>query len=206
MTQATNRISDGIPTFRYFQGPREDMVALCADEKKCTLCNSVGTCFRLEHAICLTLSDTQKADAYGCLSCLKAGLLQFWHDTEIGVLDNNGLTRFYNHNKPRPLTFPRAAITELRRTPRIVTWQQELWLIHCNDFMAYIGTWEPKDFYDQAPDKDGRSLFLKMTDEYNHLWDESLRAGEEHLTAWHATYYTFRCLHCGELRGNWDCD
>ena len=182
------------------------MSALCADEKICTLCNELGTCFRLEYAICPTQSDTHKADAYGCLSCLRSGRFQFWHDTEIGVLDNNGLKHVYKHNKPPPLNFPRAAFTELRRTPQIVTWQQELWLTHCNDFMAYIGTWEPKDFYANALDGNGRALFLKMTEEYNHLWDSSLREGEERLTTWHATYYAFRCLHCGELRGNWDCD
>ncbi len=192
--------------FKYFQGPREEMSWLCAGQEVCIFCKSLGTCFQLEHAICPTLKGPQKADSHGCLSCLKAGRFGFWHDTEIGVLDSNGLKRLYNHNKPRPPTFLRAALTELLRTPQIVTWQQELWLTHCDDFMAYLGTWEPKDFYANAPDGDGKSLFLRMTDEYEHLWDSSLREGEEQLRAWHATYYSFRCLHCGELRGNWDCD
>ena len=72
--------------------------------------------------------------------------------------------------------------------------------------MVYIGTWEPSDFYANAPDGDGRSLFHAMTEEYNHLWDSSLREGEDRPASWHATYYVFRCLHCGKLRGNWDCD
>ena len=124
----------------------------------------------------------------------------------IGVLDENGLRHVYKHNKHPPLGFPKASLAELRCTPRIVTWQQELWLTHCNDYMVYVGTWEPKDFYANASDGDGRSLFLRMTDVYNHLWDSSLPKGEERLVSWHATYYAFRCLHCGMLRGNWDCD
>jgi uncharacterized protein CbrC (UPF0167 family) len=153
------------------------------------------------------LSDAEKETAVGCFTCLRQGRFEFWHDTEIGLLDENGLTHFYNHNKPPPPDFPETALVELRRTPQIVTWQQELWLTHCNDFMAYLRTWEPKDFYAHAPDSDGRSLFLQMTEgDYNHLWDSSLPKGADRLNSWHASYYAFRCLHCGKLRGTWDCD
>jgi uncharacterized protein CbrC (UPF0167 family) len=96
---------------------------------------------------------------------------------------------------------------EIRRTPQIVTWQEERWLAHCNDFMAYVGTWEPSDFVANSPSGDGRALFLDMTDEDEaHLWDESVDDEEEAPQSWHATYYVFECLHCGKLRGNWDCD
>jgi len=89
----------------------------------------------------------------------------------------------------------------------MITWQQELWLVHCNDFMTYLGTWEPADFYANAEAGDGRSLFFEMTEpEYQHLWDASIREGENRLESWQAEYYAFRCNHCGKLRGNWDCD
>jgi uncharacterized protein CbrC (UPF0167 family) len=139
----------------------------------------------------------------GCFDCLRKGRFQFWHDTEIGLLDERGLSQFYEHHAPPPPDFPRAALTELRRTPQIVTWQQELWLCHCNDFMAYLGTREPDDFASNAPGGDGRSLFLQMTDpDLSHLWDESLRPGERRPASWPATYYAFRCLHCGRPRGH----
>jgi uncharacterized protein CbrC (UPF0167 family) len=113
----------------------------------------------------------------------------------------------YNHNQPPPPGFPDEPLVELRRTPQIITWQQELWLTHCNDFMAYIGTWEPNDFYTNDPGGDGRALFLQMTNkDCQHLWDDSLRLGAERLESWYATFYAFRCLHCGKLCGNWDCD
>lgn len=96
---------------------------------------------------------------------------------------------------------------ELRRTPQIVTLQQELWLTHCNDFMTYKGTWEPSDFNKNSNSGNGKELFLEMTDsELNHLWDDSLEKGETELEEWYATYYVFECKHCGKLRGNWDCD
>lgn len=193
--------------FKYFRGPQHDMAALVDGDSTCSLCGQVGPCFRLEYALCSQLSKEQKQLALGCFSCLRKGHFEFWHDTEIGVLDEKGLKHVYNHNQSPPLDFPNTALAELRRTPQFITWQQELWLVHCSDFMAYVGTWEPKDFYANASDGDGRTLFHKMTDQkHRHLWDVSLRQGATQLESWHATYYAFRCLHCDKLRGNWDCD
>jgi hypothetical protein len=193
--------------FTYFRGPQCDMGDLARGDRKCSLCGEVGACFQLDFAHCPAFTEEQKKSAFGCFSCLRAGHFEFWHDTEIGLLDEEVLTHVYNHNHPPPPDFPSTALAELRRTPQIVTWQQELWLVHCNDFMAYLGTWEPEDFYANAVDGDGRALFLEMTDkEYERLWDDSLPAQTAQLRTWHATYYAFRCLHCGKLRGNWDCD
>ncbi|MEO6852278.1 MAG: CbrC family protein, partial [Mucilaginibacter sp.] len=98
-------------------------------------------------------------------------------------------------------------LTEMRRTPQFISWQQELWLCHCDDFMIYKGTWEPNDFYKNSEDGDGRALFMQMTDkELNNLWDDSLPENETLLKEWYPTYYVFECSHCGKLRGNWDCD
>src|SRR5437764_435457 len=102
--------------------------------------------------------------ALGCFACLRAGRFEFWHDTEVGVLDEKGLTKVYNQNRPPPPGLSPSALVELRRTPPIVTWQQELWLTHCDDFMAYQGTWQPRDFDAHAADGDGRSLEAGCTD------------------------------------------
>lgn len=58
------------------------------------------------------------------------------------------------------------------------------------------------DFVASSTDGDGRKLFLRMTDEYPELWDDSITQGESQPGAWHATYYAYRCAHCGTLRGN----
>lgn len=189
--------------FRYFCGPHTDM-SLAKGDGHCSLCGQRGPLFELEDAHCPSLAPDAKESALGCFECLQKGLFEFWHDTEIGLLDEDGLTHFYNDHNPPPPDFPASALVELRRTPQIVTWQQESWLTHCNDFMAYIGTWEPEDFYANAPSGDGRALFLEMTNN-NNLWDKSLQAEAERLENWYATFYAFRCLHCGKLRGNWDC-
>ena len=191
--------------FEYFQGPVSEMASLCKGEKTCGICKRVGPCFELRSA---TIQSEEASEVgYGCWECLANGKFEFWHDTDIGMLDEKGLTKVYKHNQPRLEGFPDAALVALRRTPQIVTWQQELWLTHCNDFMVYQGTWQPKDFNGNAANGDGRALFLQVTDDdYAHLWDESLPDGKTLLKDWHATYYAFKCRHCGKLRGNWDCD
>jgi uncharacterized protein CbrC (UPF0167 family) len=173
----------------------------------CQFCGRIGEAFELSHAKC-PLSDQEKEGNFGCTQCLLAGRFEFWHDTDIGMLDENGLTHVYNHNGTAPPDFSQSALLELRRTPRIVTWQQELWLTHCDDFMAYIGTWEPADFVRNSQTSDGRTLFLRMTrdPELQFLWDQCLEPGETTPAGWHAVYYAFKCLHCGDLAGNWDCD
>lgn len=182
------------------------MADLYEEKRKCNLCGAYATCFDLEYASCPELAEKDKESTVGCLECLQTGRFEFWHDTEIGMLDENGLSLIYSHHKPTPASFPLSALTDLRRTPQIVTWQQEIWLTHCNDFMAYIGTWKPATFVMHAPDGNGRALFMEMTDsDLSHLWDDSLEPGEKYLGNWHATYYAFQCLHCGKLRGNWDC-
>jgi uncharacterized protein CbrC (UPF0167 family) len=204
--EPTDRFKETNMGFEYFQGPTADMSGLRQDECVCSLCGETGQCFELDYAICPELGE-EKEGKFGCFACLRAGRFEFWHDTDIGLLDENGLTRVYSHNQPAPPGFPDTALVALRRTPQFVTWQQELWLTHCNDFMVYQGTWKPQDFYRNAPDGDGRALFLKMTDHYPNLWDDSLLLkGETQLSSWHATYYVFRCRHCGTLKGNWDCD
>ncbi len=192
--------------FTYFKGPDSDMSDLLDASQLCSICNQHNThCFDLEYAICAMFSD--KAGKRGCYECLKKGEFEFWHDTEFGLLDEDGLTKVYNHNIENPPPLSADILTELRRTPQIITWQQELWLTHCDDFMIYKGTWQPTDFYRNSPTGNGRDLFIQMTDkDLAHLWEASSDQGQTLLESWYATYYVFECRHCGKWRGYWDCD
>ena len=194
--------------FKYFEGPEKDMGDLCQEPCECTLCGRKDICFELDFADCPELDEKEKEGKFGCVKCLREGRFEFHHDTDIGFLDERGLTKVYKHNADPPPDFPTEALTELRRTPDVIRWQYEPWLSHCKDFMAYQGTWVPGDFYKNGPGGDGRALFMEMTDDLdlNHLWDDSLSEGETQLKEWHAAYYVYKCLHCGKLRGNWDCD
>jgi len=198
-----------MPTgFHYFLGPAKEMAGWSDQVVHCWYCGQEHAGFRLDDASCRDLTERERAGKFGCMDCLRQGRFEFWHDTDIGLLDEEGLTHVYKHNGPPPDGFPVESLVGLRRTPQIVTWQQELWLTHCRDFMAYLGTWEPKDFVAHARDGNGRGLFLLMTrsDEERFLWDSCCDAGADVPTGWRATYYVFQCRHCGALAGNWDCD
>jgi uncharacterized protein CbrC (UPF0167 family) len=194
--------------FKYFKGPEEDMSSLIEGVVICSICGIEDRCFELDFSTTNEFNEDEKKEGkVGCINCLRNGKFEFWHDTEFGMLGEKGLHKVYKHNLVNPPSVDQSTLVELRRTPQIITWQQELWLTHCDDFMIYTGTWEPKDFHTNSKDGDGRRLFMEMTDdEYNNLWDDSLEEGQTKLEEWYPTYYVFECSHCGKLRGNWDCD
>ena len=76
------------------------------------------------------------------------------------MLDKEGLSKVYTHNMENPPKLAESLLIELRQTHQFITWQQELWLTHCNDFMNYKGIWEPLDFYKNSKTGDGRDLIL----------------------------------------------
>lgn len=208
-----------LPTFEYFQGPVEEMCDLCREPIECSFCGTVDTCFSTDTGI--DESGEVIVRQCGCLDCLGAGKFEFWHDTEIGMLTETGLKKFYNHHVPPSPTFSQRAISSLRKTPQYLACQQEIWLVHCDDFMTYLGTWQPSDFVCQSADGDGRSLFLAMTDarlmgidqlkpgKKNDLalaWDSVVSVDSPVPDDWGINYYAFRCRHCGLLRGHYDFD
>jgi uncharacterized protein CbrC (UPF0167 family) len=115
---------------------------------KCSFCNKEHEyCFDIEFTITNKFGDEEKEGKIGCYDCLRKGEFEFWHDSEFGMLDENGLTKVYSQSVENTPKLEDKTLIELKRTPQIVTNQQEIWLTHCNDFMIYKGTWEPLDFY-----------------------------------------------------------
>src|SRR6185436_18554497 len=97
--------------FEYFQGPASDMSSLCKGEKACGICKRVSQCFELNRAI--ICSEEASEVSFGCWECLANGKFEFWHDTDVGMLDEKGLTIIYKHNQQRPKGFPDAALIAL---------------------------------------------------------------------------------------------
>ena len=81
-----------------------------------------------------------------------------------------------------------------KRTPGLVTWQGEYWLVCCNDycaFIAYVGTEE----------LDERGITEEVFADYAEMgeWDvDEVRPYLENGGS--MAGYLFRCLHCGKYR------
>lgn len=146
--------------FRYFRGPEDDMYLL-PYIRTCSLCGQPGRCFALDGLNSLELSHEELQGKIGCCDCLRQGRFRFNHDTEVGLITDDGLVCFDDPSDTLrrvfvvandgeavadsiPLISPpkphisEEATAELRRTPSFSTWQDIPWAVHCNDFMAYV--------------------------------------------------------------------
>ncbi len=152
-------------------------------------------------------------EAHVCPDCLREKKYGFAQEVEWGVLNENGITPISDiypykkdydsyaeleKNEQSMQAIPNDAIEALRHTPPFRAWQGPTWLIHCNDFMTYIGTWDHEDFVRHSPDGDAEALYLAISDapvEYEEQWGPNKSEYAE------CSFYAFRCRHCGALRG-----
>jgi len=210
--------------FRYFRAPESEMSALMPGERICSLCGQSGRCFPLDYVISSELSEEERRGKIGCYDCLRRDRFGFMHGTEVGLITEEGILP---HSEPddlprrvfvvasdgeavadsAPLVQPpnsrvtEAAVAELRRTPGFGTWQEIIWPVHCDDFMAYLGIWGPEDFDRAAPAGEGRQLFLDMVDSsYYSGWPED---GNPHFGP---NFVAFQCLHCSFRSATFDID
>ncbi len=100
--------------------------------------------------------------------------------------------------QPNTMPYDKEAIKELtERTPAYLSWQQGVWLGHCNDLCAFVGDV-------------GAEEIKPIIDE---LWDDVDNSGyeREQVLSWlekkgSFAGYLFKCLHCGKHRLHIDCD
>jgi hypothetical protein len=206
--------------FTYFRAPIEE-VADYAGITRCSLCLTRGPCVGIPERTGAVIEPPRPP---GCFDCLQAGRFAFDHMTEAGLLTGDGLLDVFDEPEPETVyavgpdgavvdvttrtrqrpeyRIDAAAQAELRRTPQFSTWQDPMWLCHCNDFMVFLGHWTQDSFEAAAPDGDGRSVYLSMAEED---WDRGRwPEGGTLRTNVDAEYLVFRCRHCGVHRGYWD--
>jgi hypothetical protein len=201
--------------FKYFAAPRSEMAGLLAGDRQCSLCGTAGPCFSLERTL-------QPEAGAGCFDCLQAGRFGFSHITEVGYLERNGLVSAYDDEPdeprrlfvvgvggeaevvsgaaapvPGPAVPPAQALEELRRTPDFPTWNEVEWLVHCADFMVYLGPWQPSGVRAAAAAQGvvAADLLHDMAGAYAKL------PSDPRQETWGLTFHVFRCGHCSLLRG-----
>jgi uncharacterized protein CbrC (UPF0167 family) len=196
-------------SFKYFAAPVAEIFRY-SDSDPCVQCGRVAP------ATLLKRSKESDPPEFCCLECVAAGRSAIEHETEIGFVDRGGLSSFdFSSLKFVSIELPRGfrknAIAELMRTPDFVSHQGGTFLTHCNDFMKYLGRWEPEDFAGEDGEP-SRHVYLAAADDDPELWDATVsqrQRGEVYLNsnwAYGAWCYAFECLHCGTLRCSWDCD
>lgn len=183
----------------YFSASAPDLVNFKYGKDNCPVCKETKSKF-----IIPPFGEYSKI----CLDCLLITDIKFSHDSEHGpVISENLPPDFLEEIGDIKKHINENYIKELLRTPEFSNIQGCRWMIHCNDFMIFRGIWEPIDFTENSTDRNGKKLFIEMTDkDYIHLWDDCELAENEQEYSWEdVQYYAFECRHCGKLRGYWDC-
>lgn len=91
-----------------------------------------------------------------------------------------------------------AEVTE--RTPGYVSWQQDQWLVHCDDACAFLGDASVEDIANATADT--RRAWETEYGMDAAAWEETTQGYEP---GGNPAFYKFACRHCGAVRLGWDC-
>jgi uncharacterized protein CbrC (UPF0167 family) len=182
----------------YFRAPAPDLINFKYGKDICPVCLETKVTF-----IKPPFGEYSKC----CLDCLSKNDIRFTHDSEYGPVTSDELSPELEDIGDIKKHVSEKSIKELLITPEFTNIQGGAWKIHCNDFMIFRGIWEPSDFTENSNERNGKKLFMDMTDEEsNQIWDEYELIDSEIENTWEdIQYYAFECCHCGKLRGYWDC-
>lgn len=125
-----------------------------------------------------------------CPWCISSGLAHDKFDAEF--TDSSGIGDGDSEDTPVEVVEEVAY-----RTPGFSGWQQERWLVHCEDACAFLGPAGKKELaaYNNRDLLESLRADLDMTyAEFQDYFEGMNREGGP-------TAYVFRCLHCGKLQG-----
>ncbi|WP_298956315.1 CbrC family protein [uncultured Nonlabens sp.] len=152
-----------------------------------------------------------------CLNCLSERKYGFEHQVEGGFLTKDGILtesekyKFLKNSddyslllQPKEeqlLTIEKSKMDNLIHTPPFNAYQGARWLIHCNDFMKFIGTWEHDDFVKHSPNNNAKIFFNEIVDNWNgdDFYDKQFGPNKSKYAE--SAFYAFECLHCKQQRG-----
>lgn len=165
-----------LPTFRYFPDPVGAEVFVEDATAECPCCNQrTGWKYALHPYAEDEIDDL-------CPWCIADGSAAKMFDAEFNDLTDD---------------LPEEILQEINeRTPEFFTWQQSVWLTHCNDAAVFVGSpgW---DELQTMPDVQELLLQEGIPAEFLHL----IGTNNSSLSA-----YVFQCRHCDEKLVYTDCD
>lgn len=203
---------------RYFNAPiSETPFELSSDIPHCSICKKDSSPrLQLNGSIEIIYEGSEAIETV-CLDCLNDRKYGFEHQVEGGFLTKDGIlteSEKYEYLKnsddyslilePKEqnlLKIEQAKVDDLAHTAPFNAFQGALWLVHCNDFMKFIGTWQHDDFVQHAPNGDPKEFFDDIVDNWNgdDFYDKQFGPNKsEHAGS---VFYAFECLHCKQHRG-----
>lgn len=203
---------------KYFNAPiSETPFELRNEIGACSICNkNKSHRLELDNSIEI-ISNTSEIINTVCIDCLTEQKYGFEHQVEGGFLTKEGIlieSEKYEYLKnssdyssvlqPKEqqlLAIEKSKVDDLIYTPPFNAFQGAIWLIHCNDFMKFIGTWEHNDFVKQSPNKNPKNFFNEIVDNWNgdDFYDEQFGINKSEYAE--SIFYAFECLHCKQKRG-----
>lgn len=84
-----------------------------------------------------------------------------------------------------------------KKTPSYNSWQQEVWLTHCNEPCAFIA---------YADGKDIQAYSYELQEDIENAGYDQADLKENLTKGGHLVGYLFKCLNCGKHRLHIDCD
>lgn len=189
-----------VPSFRYFLAPEECMSGLSRSPETCAFCGKRTRSFDIG------------PKRFGCPECLQAGHFGCGHDTEIGMTTDDGKVLLMDIDSDdeddffvpiseaaEKIGISEECLLEFHHTPDFSYWNVGVWKVCCNDFMAYLGKWQPENFASReafveaiAPETEPSLVRL--------LWPEDETPDD----FGEIVVHVFRCLHCERRRAQED--
>jgi uncharacterized protein CbrC (UPF0167 family) len=202
---------------KYFESFIEESVFESHDEdENCFFCGKTNSPIaELDGSLTIVANENIDNIKKVCLKCLLEKKYAFEQEVEGGFLTKEGLllesdkypylkesSDYTSDVLPKEqllISMDASKIRELMHTPPYSAWQGAKWLIHCNDFMKFIGTWVHEDFVKHASDGDAKSFFDQICDNGEDLYDSQF--GLDKSAYAESTFYAFECPVCKEKRG-----
>jgi len=151
-------------------------------EVKCSCCNQ-----HRGYIYILSLDGADQdtlSDEFVCPWCIHNGEAAKKYGVEFG--------------RPEDWKIPKDVIDELRfRTPGFLSWQNEDWLVHCNDACEYHGM-ATASYLAKVTDEQKAQL-LELTQFSEDTWKQLMdSAPEPDAFIDDPQIFIFRCRHCGQ--------
>ena len=203
---------------KYIETPLEESVYdYSQEDKDCFFCGKTKSpILELDGSLDI-ISDKNIDDAKTvCLKCLYNKTYGFEQQVEYGLLTEQGLQLESDKNpdskasdyyksyispiENQLLNMESSKFIELRHTPPFRAWQGAKWLVHCNDFMKFIGVWEHEDFVKHAPDNNAKGFYENIC-LYggDGLYKDQFGPNKSEYAS--CTFYAFECITCKQKKG-----